>query len=75
MYKCLLSLHVLQVGGQVGAALPLTPENRVRISARRTVVIDRACRGLPQSLQAHAGIYLKMGQDHFLPHPFKPIIQ
>jgi hypothetical protein len=30
--------------------------------------------GFPQSLQANAGIDLKLGHDHFLPHPFQFIV-
>ena len=32
------------------------------------VPTTKVCRDVPQSLQATAGSYLKLGEDHFLPH-------
>jgi hypothetical protein len=46
----------------------------VQISARRPAIPTDVFRVFPQSLQANAGYYLKLGHVRFLPHPFPFII-
>jgi hypothetical protein len=40
--------------------------SRVQISARRPAILTEVSRGLPQSLQAIPGYYLKLGHDRLL---------